>query len=368
MSGHCPDSRSKTPNTVPADKIRDGRDMSPQAQPQESGQVRTRPDGSGQEKLHCPDCSAVSTGCFFVSIGGDMSPQKLNSNTKEIFSRDMSGHGRASQMIFLIAVQTFPDTSRQISAKTSTKYGIFHIIDPVTASSARFEMSTTNQKKIETVEDGVWMYYDAAADATGKSEKTLKRYVKKGELKARRMGNQVNSPVQVWITPSFKEAMGKIADQRVEDPDIFQTEELDYAAEEIEETVDDARTITAGHVPTTKQPQSTDAYESMVKLMVSEFASQLDRKQDLLIELQKELVSKEAQLRLLPDLQRKLEDRERDAHIEKAALEKQIEAVSENFENEKKRADELSAENERLKQEVEAAKSKKSLWSWLTGQ
>lgn len=229
-------------------------------------------------------------------------------------------------------------------------------------------MSTTNQKKIETVEDGVWMYYDAAADATGKSEKTLKRYVKKGELKARRMGNQVNSPVQVWITPSFKEAMGKIADHRVEDPDIFQTEELDYTAEEVEETLDDARTIAAGHVPTTKQPQSADAYESMVKLMVSEFASQLDRKQDLLIELQKELVSKEAQLRLLPDLQRKLDEKERDSHIEKAALEKQIAAVSENLENEKKRADELSAENERLKQEAEAAKSKKSLWSWLTGQ
>jgi hypothetical protein len=234
-------------------------------------------------------------------------------------------------------------------------------------------MPPINQKRTDSntaeafVEEGEWMYYDAAATATGKSEKTLKRYVKKGELKFRRVGNQVNSPIQVWITPSFKEAMGKISDQRLEDPDIFQTEDANFAAEEIEETAPEEDANLSGQAPIFKQPRSTDAYESMVKLMVSEFATQLDRKQDLLVVLQKELESKEQQLRLLPDLQRKLEEKEKETHVQTVALEKQIEAMSENLAAEKKLAEELRAENERLKQESEAAKSKKSWFSWLTG-
>ncbi|HIA51753.1 MAG TPA: hypothetical protein EYN91_06640 [Candidatus Melainabacteria bacterium] len=221
-----------------------------------------------------------------------------------------------------------------------------------------------------TVEEGVWMYYDAAVAATGKSEKTLKRYVKKGELKARRMGKQVNSPVQVFVTPSFKEAMGKIDEPKLEDPDIFQADsDIAYIEEVSEEDTLSGHIGTTGpsHGESTKQPLSTDAYENMVKVMVSEFASQLDRKQDLLVELQKELETREAQLRLLPDLQKKLEDKERDAHIQTAALEKQIAAMQEDFESEKKRAEELSQENERLKKEAEALKVKKSWWSLFTG-
>lgn len=220
------------------------------------------------------------------------------------------------------------------------------------------------------VEEGTWMKYDAAALATGKSERTLKRYTKKGELKWRRLGNQVNSPIQIWITSDFIEKMGRISENSLEDPDIFDCDS-DEAEVELDNRNADIEHRELPEPPSsfteTRQPHSTDAYESMVRLMVSEFASQLDRKQDLLVELQKEIELKESQLRLLPDLQKKLEEKEKDAHIQTAALEKQIVAMTENLEAEKKVAEELRVENERLKTEAETAKAKKGWFSWFVG-
>ncbi len=54
------------------------------------------------------------------------------------------------------------------------------------------------------VEEGSWMYLGDAATATGVSERTLRRHVKKKVLKSRRLGKLVNSPLQVWITPDYK--------------------------------------------------------------------------------------------------------------------------------------------------------------------
>lgn len=220
------------------------------------------------------------------------------------------------------------------------------------------------------VEQGTWMKYDAAALATGKSERTLKRYAKKGELKWRRLGNQVNSPIQIWITSDFIEKMGRISENSLEDPDIFDcdSEEAEVELDSRNQDIEDGVLPEPPNSSTeTRQPHSTDAYESMVRMMVSEFASQLDRKQDLLVELQKELEQKESQLRLLPDLQKKLEEKEKDAHIQTVALEKQIAAMTENLEAEKKVAEELRVENERLKTEAETANAKKGWFSWFVG-
>lgn len=229
---------------------------------------------------------------------------------------------------------------------------------------------------VSDVEQGTWMFYDQAAVATGKSEKTLKRYVKKGQLKIRRMGKQVNSPVQVWITQGFIASIRGESEQRLDDPEIFETE-LFESDQEPEEVDDEVKSESSP-----PQSGSEDAYERMLKLMVSEFTAKLDQRQELLFELKKELQEKDLQLKLLPDLQKQLEERERDAHLRTAALEKQIEALKEErlaAEEEKAlsvqrfdeiqkdqqvRLESLKAENEKLK---DAVASRKGWWGWFLG-
>jgi hypothetical protein len=239
----------------------------------------------------------------------------------------------------------------------------------------------------KNVEQGTWMYYDQATVATGKSEKTLKRYVKKGELKWRRMGRQINSPVQVWITPELIASVGGEVDEKVDDPDIFDadTNEVDFSPAAAE----------PGPPPTQQaQESSTEPYERMIKLMVGEFTVQLDRQRDVLFQLRTELQEKEIQLRLLPDLQKQLEAKETEAHLKTTALEKQIEALQTSFQHQgkvveelqsekescakileelkdeqEKRAklvEELQQENQKLRADTELLKTKKSWWSWFT--
>lgn len=223
------------------------------------------------------------------------------------------------------------------------------------------------------VEQGSWMYYDQASVATGKSEKTLKRYVKKGELKWRRMGKQINSPVQLWITPELIASVAGELDEKVDDPEILDADshEVDFSP---------ATEQTAEPQPAA-QESSTDPYERMIKLMVGEFSEQLDKQRDVLFEMRKELQEKEAQLRLLPDLQKKLEEKEKEAHIKTVALEQQIEALEANIEQQgkvleelqsdkdsrTKAVEELQQENEKLRAEAESLKSKKTWWTWFMG-
>ncbi len=47
---------------------------------------------------------------------------------------------------------------------------------------------------------GEWMTRQEASDATGMSEPTLRRYIKRGKVKFRRQGRTVNSKIQVLVT------------------------------------------------------------------------------------------------------------------------------------------------------------------------
>jgi hypothetical protein len=238
----------------------------------------------------------------------------------------------------------------------------------------------------KTVEQGTWMYYDQASTATGKSEKTLKRYVKKGDLKWRRMGKQINSPIQVWITPELIASVGGELEEKIEDPDIcdVDTDDVDFSPEQ-----------DGDEAPQQTQEAPRDAYERMVKLMVGEFTVQLDRQREVLFEMRKELEDKDAQLRLIPDLQKQIETKEREAHLKTAALEKQVEALQANLEQQGKVVEELNSdketrgkvveeltdvqsklakqlqdleqENEKLRAEAEMSKSKKGWWGWFLG-
>jgi hypothetical protein len=69
--------------------------------------------------------------------------------------------------------------------------------------------------------------------------------------------------------------------------------------------------------------------------------------------MRSELVEKEKQLLLLPDLQNTIEEKEKMSEFEKIALQKQVE--------------ELRLENEKLRAESELLKSKKSWLTWFLG-
>ncbi|MDZ4834686.1 MAG: hypothetical protein SGJ27_12985 [Candidatus Melainabacteria bacterium] len=261
-----------------------------------------------------------------------------------------------------------------------------------TPQNQNLAKSTTPQSDASQtdVEQGRWMYYDEAVTATGKSEKTLKRYIKKGELQSRRMGKQINSPVQIWIPSNFVTARAH-EEETLEDPDIFDSEaqEVEDFSPEYDDPQEQEESVPS------EEASHTDQYERLVKLMVGEFTVQLDRQKEVLFELRRELEQKEIQLRLLPDLEAKLHQKEIDAHVQTKALEKNIESLQFKFEeqtkvvaeletdrvSQTKRLEELKEEeekkliileeirkeNEQLKAEIESAKGKKNWLSWFLG-
>lgn len=184
-------------------------------------------------------------------------------------------------------------------------------------------------------------YLDAAV-ATKKSEKTIKRYVKKGTLKWKRMGSQSNSPVHVWITPSFIESISGEKDQKIEDPDIFEAEshEVDFSPTEAELTAQASTTEQKTAGLDGKEP----SYKQLIESFVTEFRIQLNNQRDECLALKKELDEKDRQLKLLPDLQKQLEERERQTHIQKTSLEHQVETLRITMENQQKVVDQLQSE------------------------
>lgn len=194
---------------------------------------------------------------------------------------------------------------------------------------------------------GEWMSLQSAIAVTGRSEKTLRRYIKKGELKSKRTGKLVNSPLLVWIDANSFKDMGDEEDG---------TSEIFDAEPEIEDavTVDQSDNFAPGQ-SAQAEPRIMDAgLETIIKAITEQFVQKLDEHKDLIMELRTELHEKDRQIRLLPDLQKQLaarEAQEKSTEFEKVALEKQIEA--------------LKQENDQLKQKVEGASQKKSWWQSL---
>ncbi len=80
------------------------------------------------------------------------------------------------------------------------------------------------------VDAGQWLTLQAASDATGFAEATLRRYIKRRKIKFRRLGRSVNSKIEVWITPDLigqpLESPEDLDEVAVEDSDV-----LDQSAE-----------------------------------------------------------------------------------------------------------------------------------------
>jgi len=185
--------------------------------------------------------------------------------------------------------------------------------------------SAVDQTVQTTITEGKWVSLQEAAESTGLSEKTLRRYTKRGLVKSRRLGKLANSPIQIWMNTQLT----ALAD--MERTSIDGVDEV-FEAQEVEEELEENPSLENEDVQTPKI-EMTD----VIKTIASEFAQRLDQHKEEIFELRKELHEKDMQLRLLPDLQKQAEDREKIAFFEKESLRKQVE--------------ELQAENERLRQQ-----------------
>jgi len=93
-------------------------------------------------------------------------------------------------------------------------------------------MGNSNDHIVDAgVVEGRWMNLQDASDATGYSEATLRRYIKRRRVKSRRLGRSVNSKLEVWVTPEMLNP---------EDSERVSTDGLDEVLVQGEESFDPA--------------------------------------------------------------------------------------------------------------------------------
>jgi len=247
-----------------------------------------------------------------------------------------------------------------VVTKYDARPGIFQYNESATAgylmhSQTNKVLDTTNQNPVQsvqaTLQEGTWMFLQDATEATGLSEKTLRRYIKKQTVKSRRLGKQSNSPLQVWITADvLKEAA---EDESFDaEPDV-----LDAESEEVETTgaIDEEKRQAKADETQALSDQFRGEIDRILKTLTEQFVEKLDQQREANFMLRNELQQKEVQLRLLPDLQKQFEEKEKLADFEANALRKQI--------------DQLKLENDALRaeREAQAAEQKRSWWQrWFT--
>ncbi len=84
--------------------------------------------------------------------------------------------------------------------------------------------------------------------------------------------------------------------------------------------------------------------------MVHQFSEKLDQQKEVIYELRQELNDKERQLRLLPDLQKQIEEKEKLADFQTRALEKQVQELIDVNERLRKEADQVKSALEQAEQ------------------
>ncbi|CAN5130470.1 hypothetical protein BH10CYA1_BH10CYA1_62770 [soil metagenome] len=206
--------------------------------------------------------------------------------------------------------------------------------------------SLTDDQAVQTkVEDGQWMLLNEAQAATGLSEKTLRRYIKRGTLKFRKLGKQTNSPFQIWVTSSLK------VEEKESTQDVPEFFEFNDEETELFNDQESGAPEASGQEEDEggeEQPQSSAEtnigieLDRVVRTIAQQFSEKLDQQKEVIFELRQELTEREMQLRLLPDLQKQLEEKEKLADFQTKALEKQVE--------------QLIDANERLREEAEHVK------------
>jgi hypothetical protein len=169
---------------------------------------------------------------------------------------------------------------------------------------ASFSPNIVTDQTVQTDgENGSWMFLPEASEATGLSEKTLRRYIKKKLLKSKRLGKSMNSPLQVWVTPSTAKDVDEtlVAEEVI---DVFD------ADDEIESPTENFSPHSTEAATGRNYDAAGGEVDRIVRAIAEQFAAKLDEHKELIFELRNELHDKDRQLRLLPDMQKKLEEAE----------------------------------------------------------
>ncbi|MBX9724277.1 MAG: hypothetical protein K2X81_22905 [Candidatus Obscuribacterales bacterium] len=192
--------------------------------------------------------------------------------------------------------------------------------------------SLSPQEKASKPAAGQWMFLQEASTATELSEKTLRRNIKKGVLKARK-GKAVNAKIQVFITPDL---LGKLQDPAQEDLeddaclDNVQIEE--FTVEDMSESSDEGSVQQQDFNPEKQTNAASDmeAMKAFIGELMNPLVKRVEEQAVVLQEQERKIAEQKTQLRLLPDLQTK-EENERKARelaeLELVALKKQIDAL-----------------------------------------
>lgn len=191
---------------------------------------------------------------------------------------------------------------------------------------------------------GDWMYMQQATEATGLSEKTLRRYIKKGILKHKRMGKAMNSPLKVFVTPDF---MQKVA------ADTEIVEAIDQIPDQPTDEDDDLD-VQDGPVAEPTHAAVPINVQSFLQEQAKAFADEIEKRTEIIHSLRQELDQKESALKLLPNLQKEMKDKEDAIEREREDLRKELVELQQSNEQ-------LKKENERLEE-----LNKRSWWkTWL---
>jgi hypothetical protein len=223
---------------------------------------------------------------------------------------------------------------------------------------------------------GQWMFLQEASEALSLHEKTLRRNIKRGTLKARQ-GKAVNAKIQVFITQDFLNTESKDSghEDTEEDTILDDVQIEEYIVEDVTgEQADAGKSIEAeqdfspepsAHVLSTNM----DAVKGLVNELMTPLVKRIEEQTIALNEQTKTIRDQETvitdqkiQLRLLPDLKAR-EEAERQARElavhETEALKKQIEALDQSQKSLKAAADKAAL----LEKELEIAK--RPLWKKL---
>lgn len=236
----------------------------------------------------------------------------------------------------------------------------------------------TKAGKSTKVEAGEWLFLQEAADSLGLSEKTLRRNIKKGALKARK-GKAVNAKIQVYITQDFltKQSPEAPSDDTEDDTILDNVHIEEYTVEDVTDELAGTGTPTAEVEDFSPQstvagmPRDLPAIKELVNELMGPLVRRIEEQTIALNEQNRTIREQEnaieeqkIQLRLLPDLRAREEQERKErelAELEKQALKKQIEAMEAAQEALKAEAEKAAA------LEKEVALLKRPWWQKMLG-
>ncbi|HNA72315.1 MAG TPA: hypothetical protein PKW73_03200 [Candidatus Obscuribacter sp.] len=236
---------------------------------------------------------------------------------------------------------------------------------PPGASTGQSQPVATTASDKAARGESQWLFLQEVADLSGLSEKTVRRHIKKGTLKAKK-GKAANARIQVLITPEILASISKESptEELEEDAGFENIDFEEVSAEEVtEETASDGVTDFSPN-PAEKMQADMEMFKGIINEMMAPLVKRVEEQARTLHEQERVIQDQKTQLRLLPDIQAR-EESERKARemaeLEKQALVKQIEAL-------KTAQEELKATAEKAAElEKQLTIAKRPWWQKLMG-